>query len=808
VDTTQDYPSLINCLETSQNGLFLDLALPSDGPGDGAGIAIGISPFSRTIPAIIKTDGDDYIKRVLLVLQRDHYDTPGSMVPVSNLTLETAWQNAFAFHRNGDPAKAPYFFKHQVSPTGEFRPLQPLFCCKQTRRWFHPVCPQCGLALTLCRDDALLNDRGLPAFSESLERFLYCDSCAIQSDSSAFYRRDKATGMPDIAYDFKILVAQWKQLLAKFPDGADLPCRGCPEKDLCYGPAALGSQRIVPFSFFPFFMLMFPAPSCNAAEFIPIISGAAAPAPSGAQDTADPSGQARFLFQGQDRQFLEILYLKLTFLAQVCHQLLPADDSAANRELAFSLDGIGVDLNPAGAGLPAYWNFNVRILDTIGTAQTRPFTPILPEAPRLHFLGAVWFRALLVNSRQTPDTVYAEVGRLLQQTDIENGFKALQVELSDPMGVFASSQIFWESDQHHLAEHWQGYWKQAMHLGFQLVHAGLKTGVVWDPVQFRSALDALRNQIKDEMFSGPAVALTEKEMTVPSDTIRMVLHDILQKWQAASTPSGRPPVSEAEPETLNIEETVIMASNKHELGKPTDKGLSTAASLKATDISVTPTVDTDWDADDQETVIFSSSAIAPPSESMPRDAPDPQQQDSPWNDDIEETVVISAPSQPPVSPMPDKEADLAATTVQNAPGAPPPPFAGFDEDLEATVVLNSGRSPVSKNEAPPSDDDLSATMVQGAAGPRPADAPRSDDAQTPPLSDRPATGDDPDATVIIRPSGQRSELDHSPGGVDDELEATLIKTPHHGKPSGMDSPPPPAGLAPAASCGPEIRVRG
>jgi len=36
----------------------------------------------------------------------------------------------------------------------------------------------------------------------------------------------------------------------------------------------------------------------------------------------------RFLFQGQERQFLEILYLKLTFLSQVGRQIMPADDPA------------------------------------------------------------------------------------------------------------------------------------------------------------------------------------------------------------------------------------------------------------------------------------------------------------------------------------------------------------------------------------------------------------------------------------------------------------------------------------------------
>ena len=100
---------------------------------------------------------------------------------------------------------------------------------------------------------------------------------------------------------------------------------------------------------------------------------------------------------------------------------MPADDPAAIQAFDLSLEGLGIDLNPPGAGLPAYWNFNVRILDAVGAFQVSPFSPSMPEAPRLHFLGAVWFRTLLVNSRQPADTVYAEVGRLLRQMDKEKG---------------------------------------------------------------------------------------------------------------------------------------------------------------------------------------------------------------------------------------------------------------------------------------------------------------------------------------------------------------------------------------------------
>ncbi len=267
------------------------------------------------------------------------------------------------------------------------------------------------------------------------------------------------------------------------------------------------SGRIVPFRFYPFFMIMVPAPSCPAAAFIPLISGDTAAALPGANNGVSAPGANRFLFQDQERQFLEILY----------------------------------------------------------------------------FLGAVWFRTLLVNSRQQADTVYAEVGRLLRHMDIEKGCHALEIEPSEPLGVFAGSQIFWVPDQRILADNWKGYWKQAMHMGFELVDAGLKTGVAWDHGQFRLALDALRNQIRDDMFSGPAIASVGKEKTTASEKISTVPQGILQKWQADSARAGGQSSLEVESEYPDMDETVILSSAMKKPVYPSDIGPPTAADLHTMD---------------------------------------------------------------------------------------------------------------------------------------------------------------------------------------------------------------------------------
>ena len=258
----------------------------------------------------------------------------------------------------------------------------------------------------------------------------------------------------------------------------------------------------------------------------------------------------------------------------------------------------------------------------------------------------------------------------------------MEIEPSEPLGVFAGSQIFWEPDQRILAENWEGYWRQAMHMGFELVDAGLKTGVAWDHGQFLSALDALRNQIRDDMFSGPAIASAGKEKTAASEKISTVLQGILQKWQADSAHTGSQPGLEVTPEYPDIDETIIMSSATEQPTSLSERGVTSTADMHAMDKPGMPPDGTDWDADIQETVIFSSADPAPPSDSTQAGVAAPPSQESQWDDkaktvvmrtdpctfpnggvsedDMERTVIISAPSMPPGdSPLGDDE-DLAA----------------------------------------------------------------------------------------------------------------------------------------------------
>jgi len=499
--------------------------------------------------------------------------------------------------------------------------------------------------------------------------------------------------LPDNVHDVDELIGLWKQILATSPDKSGLGCGICPAIDSCFGSDSRMSGRIVPLSFFPFYMLTFPAPSLTAENFIAMLGDKPPAEPRTAKSTIFWADQYRFLFHDEDRQFFEILYLKLTFLAQVCRQYLTVDGKGGCQEFDLSLEGIGVDLSPSGAGLPAFWNFNVRILDAIGAFQLTPFAPIVPEAPRLHFLGALWFRTLLVNARQHADTVFAEVGRRVSKPEIENGTDALDMDETDPGGVFAASQIFWEPGRRNPPENWQSYWIQALRLGFQLVQAGLRTGASWDNTRFLNALEVLRKQIKDKMFSSAETTSVDQTGPQRSARMRRVLDEILGKWLADAAADGGPPLPEPESPSVDARDNGWEQDNQETVIVSVGDGAPPAATPPP-GVSESPPEASSWNGDLDATIVLRPDADKPASTAA-----------SP-SEDLEPTVVISPSANRSAPPPPEKDEDLPATMIKRGADSEQAPTGDTDEEFEPTVILRSGALPSSKKAAPSNDDEI------------------------------------------------------------------------------------------------------
>ncbi|BBO88784.1 hypothetical protein [Desulfosarcina ovata] len=816
--------SLINYLTADNSGFVFSLDVETGDTGRTIPAASRSGPYSKTLRADIRTDAGDLFQPLQLLVQRDVYDAPDSLLaPQTNLTVEAAWQRTIAHYaRMPEGTGAPIRLKAPIGENGQHLPFQSLFYCQHQRAWFHPVCPQCGRELVLCRDDALLARQGLGTYAGSLERFLYCPLCFQKAVAPALFCYRKKPGMPEYVHDCRGLIARWQQLLAAGPERSGLPCGACSHAEVCGGDPEGAARYIRPFAFYPFHLLIFPAPSCRADEFVRMIAGDPSAVPLSGQAT-DPTGQrGRLFFHGQDRQFLEILYLKLAFLFQVCRSFLTDSHGAALSQIAPRLDGIGVDIVPSGTGLPDLWNFSVRILDAVGIAQTAPFAPLVPESPQFHFLGALWFHTLLVNSCQTANAVFARVGERVGPLTRDQDMDTLAIDHMDPGDTWSAGQIFWTPDHSPMPETWHAHWRQALRLGCQLVHAGLKSGVPLDPAEFMTRLDTLREAVKGEMFSASSVP---SEVPVPppsANRLRSVLKGILEKWQQTAAVDQAPavPVQVSAAPPMD-EETVVVSSaaaEPPEWGK-TAEGPDREDIRSDEDATRVPTAAEDWDSELEETVVFSPRDTVPPVASGPADVADADRPAPPFDPDSEATVILQVPTggdtptPPPAADMeqtvvlsvpapspPAEEDDLEATLLQESSRPKPPPPPGGDDGLEATLVLNPANFQSPDPEAPAADDDLAATLVQGAGHPQAESSTQS----VPAAPENPANSgpqtDELQATVVIRPDrGMSSAAPQGPAAPgsgpvgpatdEDDLLETLIETPRSPGFNGVGAAP-------------------
>ena len=145
---------------------------------------------------------------------------------------------------------------HVVAPfpvPAELLQSPPLWFCARTEQWFHPVCPDSGALLRVCRDDELLNQCGLPGYAVDTERYLHS---GVPGAARVFYQPQAAASRRTV-----VDVRHREQLVAGFgalvhaPAGdaravraaAALPCLSCPQRLQCYPvgveAAALPAQQ-------------------------------------------------------------------------------------------------------------------------------------------------------------------------------------------------------------------------------------------------------------------------------------------------------------------------------------------------------------------------------------------------------------------------------------------------------------------------------------------------------------------------------------------------------------------------------------
>lgn len=636
-------------------------------------------PTARVVEGRVDTDAGDRVASLFLLVQKDRYRLgKETLHPVTNVEVEVAWQRAAAAYRGmGDPS-APRFFGGQSGPDGTLSRFAPLFFCKEKERFFHPPCPRCGGPLSLCADDAVLAAAGLPLYSASLDRHLFCESCA-GSGGGNFYADEVGSGAPPILRDRISLVREFGKVGDVPSPESGIPCPACPDRAECFGPSLKALARIVSFSFYPFHALAFDAMSLCATDFLALLSGAETETLSKRLESAGERGRAALvrasrggaplLFERGERRFLEILYLKLSLLGELFDSMPPRDILAGPPEIRPSVDRTWVSFGAAGNLLPRYWNFRATVLDVGRYAREDGSGDGVPGRDDLSFLGVAWFEALLVNAKQDGGAVRGILSERLRNPPKgeANSFPGAL----DPASPFFAGNLFFDPTGESLSEGAAELWSGALSTGWSILLAGAGREAATGRDAIAAGIRSLRARVRDRLFEGaavPGIGEQPRKSGSPAHhrasepliagedadaAIGEILDSILRKWSAEPAAVPAPPAPEAKPTPLRpappasddfLVKTVV-------LGAPSGPARPPGASLIASDPAP-----------------VSSEPAAPPPPAVP--TPD---------DAIEKTMILRPGPRAPDSPRPPCP-----------PSATPP---GADDFLDRTVILGAGKPP-------------------------------------------------------------------------------------------------------------------
>ena len=736
-------------------------------------------PFSRIIDASIKTDAGTNIEPVFLLTQKDEYPlTEDELWPLDNRTIDQYWQQTFAFHSHEKSGSPLFKLKDQIGKKGELLPFQPLLYCIFKQIFFHPLCPDCGKPLQQCCNNGMLKEYGLQPYSESLKRYLFCPSCAESKEKPDFYVSSLANNDPAFLKNRYDLIKKFGQLKGTETLESLFPCVDCNRHQECYGPEGLAVSRIAVLSFYPFYMLIFKADSVNALDFLSLISGASYEELENRLVAKQQPGrlnclkvlkqnrsiEAPFFFQNEDRYFLEVLYLKLVFLDELAHTIFSGFDTFQHLGLGLSIDRTWVKLSDHNSLLPSFWNFKINLLDIIGTDAQSLSISKLPQSYSLHLLGAVWFYALLVNSKQDVSHVYKVIGEVVEEVAAEDGATFEDYLENGFPPAFSPENIFWNPEIMSVKEDWHKFWKVSLCLGFRLIEGSrldLKRG---SKEGFGQELEKLRQQIRDNLFR-PEPFVPAKEHVLEDRAIYNILKKIMNEWRdGVETPSDE---FEA---TIISTETVDTIQDETARDFPEDADIVKTIILSPDGEIPEKSAGIEQEEDMGETVIISSTDEAPAEKTKAV---------TQGNDHIEETVIISADvsekeTAPPTEPENDLDKTLILTPERSKTTDIVDNFDHENDEMEETVILSPGNiGQHLPSSLPHEADDFPETIIisprQNVAGYQ--QEPVKPPPQNVGSKDTPKIDIPPDKTPAD--ANQKTET----SGIDESLDETIIIQP-------------------------------
>ena len=552
---SEKMPTLLSYLSPESNRFRLRILLSSGdelkNSSDGERFVDSprCEPFARFGRGAVVTDEDKIFRYLVLLRQADHYDVETSQLfPYSNPDVDRVWQEAFLRYSVNTPhmtsSSVMIRLKEQIDKTGGVVPFQSLFYCSHLDRFFHPPCPHCGRALDLCSDDAQLNAKGLPPYSQSLRRYLWCPMCGRDTENAEFYTYKREKSDPPWVKDRHGLVSGFDMLNGQRVKSNDFPCSECKEQQVCYGRDKRLFSRIYPYAFYPFYLFIFDGNLVSAIPFLAFVSGWQADTRKDVTDLK-ASGlpgwavsdlhkrylprSGHFFSQAKRKRFLETLYLKLNFLFQTAKQLMTAEDALFLTSNSQYLERIWVRLPETSGDLPNFWNFTVHILDLSTNPLPNEQLPGWSSNHLRQILGRLWFYVLLTNSRQSMRAVWSELQTMLIQARSDGTSLTTMYRTRSAEPVFSYQNIYWNTEGPVCRPE---LWKQSLILGLRLLEVDSNLGTVFTATDFFSKFHALIEKVNHSLLGIERGRDGEEVDSISQDdAIIKVLRAILMDWE-------------------------------------------------------------------------------------------------------------------------------------------------------------------------------------------------------------------------------------------------------------------------------------
>jgi hypothetical protein len=346
-------------------------------------------------------------------------------------------------------------FPELIAPGEEDRKiLPPLVYCSVPKAFFALPCPNCLEPMQTCRDDAFLAKLGLPLFSTSSTRFLVCPKCAESESSPTVVDTRANTSVPESkarllkASEYMEQISQTLAEKRESKGARSFCCARCSERDQCWEWSGEDGEpleiegleastsisqgprwRVFTTHGVPFIVTR---PAMVPLEvFIQMIRSEATPTTEGAATAGH--GNLLFSFDGSGMDAVEILALRLTAFGQAVRAVREHHKTFERAHLDISSESLVVATPRPGCGLPALWNFGVRLeatsaVDTLhlGNEVSVPVPPHDPVAP----FFSPKIREFLLTGHRLGEL---QLDSLRPESD---GLWRIEGRLVDPRGVF------------------------------------------------------------------------------------------------------------------------------------------------------------------------------------------------------------------------------------------------------------------------------------------------------------------------------------------------------------------------------------